>query len=178
MGLSRRLAEWQTFWKDGILNTNTAGRRREAEEPGTQLGGSLIRERLTRAVGRPAHLCSVHNGRDADATGRHQGPAVPDALVKATSRSQRPQLTEWRKAGPPGPERQTAAKPSAAGAVLATHGCGPFHKHIASHPSQLPPTSRGVREPRPRPSPDSCHRSIPSVGPFRSASLEPQVTKS
>lgn len=37
-GLSRRLAEWQTLWKVGILNTNIKGQRFEAEELCTQLG--------------------------------------------------------------------------------------------------------------------------------------------
>lgn len=47
---ARRLAEWPTFWKDGILDTNTKGQRFEAEEPGTQLGGPLIRERFAKPV--------------------------------------------------------------------------------------------------------------------------------
>lgn len=51
-GLARRLAEWQAFWKDGILNTNAGGQRCEAEEQCTQLGGPLIRERFAKPVER------------------------------------------------------------------------------------------------------------------------------
>lgn len=50
MRLSSRLAEWQTFWKEGILNTNTKGQRLEAEELCTLLGGPLIGERFAEPV--------------------------------------------------------------------------------------------------------------------------------
>lgn len=50
-GFSRRLAEWQTFWKGGILNTNTKGQRLEAEALCTQLGGPLIRGSSAEPVG-------------------------------------------------------------------------------------------------------------------------------
>lgn len=54
----------QTFWKDGILNTNTKGQRFEAEELCAQLGGPLIRERFAQPAERRADLPGLRNGKN------------------------------------------------------------------------------------------------------------------